>query len=143
MAKPKSQLDSAKAFMQEMNDLAEELYKVRSDLSTREERFAKETDENYAKEALLKAQLLERLKAVGLKSVKVSSGDSWFISNRPSVEVLQEHNFNAWAVEQNLVKPDTDKIKAKLKAMVEKNETLPPSVRLVDRDSISIRKSKE
>lgn len=143
MKKNKSELDSAKDFMKGMNELAEELHKVRIDLNTREERFEKETSENYAKEALLKSQLLERLKAVGLKSVKVSSGDSWFISNRPSVEILQEKTFNAWAEEKGWVKPDSENIKQNLKIMIDRGMELPSCVRLVDRDSISIRKSKE
>lgn len=139
----KSKLDSARSFMDDMNKLAEELYSVRQSLNTREEEFKKKTDDLYTKEAELKAILLEQLKAVGLKSVKVASGDSWFISNRPSVEILKESEFTAWAIEQNLVKPDSERIKQKLKDIVAHGGELPSSVRLVDRDSISIRKVKE
>lgn len=138
----KINIDAAKSFVKEMNDMAEELYQVRVSLNTQEERFKRETDDLYNKEAFIKAQLLERLKAVGLKSVKVSSGDSWFISKKIGVSVLNELSFNAWATKNKLVKPDIEKAKDFLKKMIENKKELPPCVEFVDKDSISIRKSK-
>lgn len=140
MAK-KTTTDHAKTFMAEMNTLAEELYVVRQGLNTREERFKEETSTLYEKEAVLKADLLERLKAVGLTSVKVSSGDTWFISKRPVVDVKNELALQAWAIDQKLVKPDQDKIKARLKDMVAEKVDLPTFLGLSDRETISIRKA--
>ena len=86
-------------------------------------------------------ELLEDLKTVGLKSIKVASGDSFFISNRPGVEVKNEIAFNAWAIKEKLVKPDTERIKAFLKGLVDRKVKLPPCVEFTNRDSISIRKA--
>lgn len=137
----KSNLEQAKDFVSEMNAKAEELYVVRQNLNTREERFKKETDELYMQEAALKAELLTSMKAVGLKSVKVSNGDSFIISKRPAIEVLNESSFNLWAIKQKLVKPDLEKIKAHLKSLVKMGKELPLSVEFTNRDSVSVRKA--
>lgn len=136
-------IDAVKSFMAEMNDTAESLYKVRSELNNREEKFKKETDEMYNLEALLKSQLLEKMKAVGMKSVKVESGDSWIISKKPAVEILNEAEFTVWAIKNKLIMPDKTKIKNKLQTMVKNNEELPLCVEFTNNDSISIRKQKE
>ena len=124
-----------------MKKKAELLYLTRQSLGSIEERFKEETDSLYKHEAELKAELLEDLKTVGLKSIKVASGDSFFISNRPGVEVKNEIAFNAWAIKEKLVKPDTERIKAFLKGLVDRKVKLPPCVEFTNRDSISIRKA--
>lgn len=142
MKKQNKKTEQAKSFFDEMNKLAEELYAVRMNLRTREEKFDAETKTLYDEEALLKKELIERLKSVNLSSVKVSNGDAWYISKRPGVVVLNEALFNRWALENRLAKPDLDLVKARLKTMVKEGKELPSMVEFIVQDTISIRKAK-
>lgn len=134
---------AAANFMAEMHKKSEELYKVRQLLNTREEEFKKNTEEWYEKEKTIKAELLDSLKTLGLTSIKVSSGDSFCITKRKSVDVLDDQLFTKWAISEHLVIPDKLKIKAKVESLVKGGTELPTFMKLVEFDSISVRKAKE
>lgn len=57
--------------------------------------------------------------------------------------MLNEASFREWAIKEKLVKPDNDRIKDRLKDMVEKKADVPSCVALTTKDSISIKKAKE
>lgn len=124
--------------MGDLSTKAERLYKVRKALVTREERFKKETETLFAEEAALKADVLDGLKSVNLASVRVRSGDTFFITKRKSFAITNPISMQKWAMKNRLVVPDKDLVKQKLKKLVELNK-LPDFAELTEVDTISVR----
>ena len=120
-----------------MNSRAEELYKVRAELGTREEEYKQKTDTLFAREAELRSQILEDLRTIGLKSIKVMAGDSYFISKREKYLPKDLVKFDRWARENNLVTVNNEMVKTHLGRM----ETLPDFIEKVESESISVRKA--
>lgn len=143
MVKKTTEADHAANFMAGLHSKSEELYKVRMWLNDREENFKKETEAMYAKEAELKAQLLGNLNTLGLKSVKVKSGDSFYITKSSGVEVLNETLLVDWAIKNKIAKPDSKMLKEKLKSMIKKGEEIPTFVKFYEKDSIGVRRASQ
>jgi hypothetical protein len=129
--------EQAKQFIADMNAKAEELYTVRAELSTREEEYKQKTDNLFAREAELRAKILEDLRTIGLKSIKVTAGDSYFISKREKYLPKDLMKFDRWARENNLVTINNEMVKTHLGRM----ETLPDFIEKVETESISVRKA--
>lgn len=136
----KLQAQTAK-YIADMNGRAEELHRVRGELQTREERYKQETDDLFKREAELREQLLEDLKVIGLKSIKVVAGDSYFISKRIKYLAKSVIHFESWARENNLVKIDNEMVKTYLWRVESHGEQLPDFIEKVESDSISVRKA--
>lgn len=128
-------------YISDMNGRAEELHRVRMDLKTREERYKQETDDLFKRESELREQLLEDLKVIGLKSIKVAAGDAYFISKRTKYLAKSVIHFESWARENNLVKIDNDMVKTYLGRVESHGEQLPDFIERVESESISVRKS--
>lgn len=138
-----SNANAAAGFMKELHDKAEKLRETRAWLSKREEQFKKDTEEHFALEASLKGELLQGLKVLGLKSVKVSTGESVIISTRKSFAFSNEIAMTKWAQENNLVRPDKELMKQKLTGLLSEGEKLPKFVEVVESESISLKKAPE
>lgn len=142
MAKKQTPAEAAASFMKDLKDKAEKLYSVRRELNTREEAYKLQTDHLFQEEAKLKAEILEGMNAIGTKSIKVDSGDSFYVSKSHGVEITNERAAIEWATAHRLVNVDKTLMKAKLKSMAEKGEQLPEGFKLYERDTISVRKAK-
>ena len=136
---------AAQNFIGEMNSRAEELFKVRKSLQPREEQFEEmkkkfdeDTRELYAKENELKQSLIETLNVIGLKSIKVQSGDSISMIKTRRLEILNDKSLLKWAIDNQLANPDKVKIKTQLETMVKNGETMPDFVTLKEVDSIRL-----
>jgi len=136
---------AAQNFIGEMNKKAEELFNVRKSLQPREEqfealkqKFEEDTRELYAKESELKLALIENLNMIGLKSIKVKSGDSVSMVKTRRLEILDDKALLKWAIERQLATPDKMKIKIALESMVKEGKETPDFARLTEVDSIRL-----
>ena len=136
---------AAQNFIGEMNKTAEELFKIRKALQPREEKFEElkknfeiETRELYAKENELKQQLIEKLNTIGLKSIKVQSGDSVSMVKTRRLEILNDQALLKWAIANELANPDKTRIKIQLETMVKEGQEMPAFAKLTEVDSIRL-----
>lgn len=132
---------AAADFMKGLHSKAEKLKETREFLAQREEEYKKMTDEAFATEKKLKEELLGDLKTLGLKSVKVANGDSFFISPRKSFIIKNEIAMMKWAELNKLMKPDTILLKQKLEACFKSN-ALPSFAEVEVKESISFKANK-
>lgn len=138
----KSAASSAAAkFMTEISAKAELLNRKRRSIDTLKEKHKRESDQLFAEISKLKGEVLAGLKIVGLKSVKVRGGASYFISKTHGFEIKNPLALHGWAAQKKLVRPDMDLVKQELKKLAEKNE-LPAFVAPVEGETISYRSNK-
>lgn len=130
---------AAAAFMGDLNAKAERLRQARKLLATREERYRKETEDLFREVATLKAAVLQGLKMVGLSSVKVRGGDTYFIAKRPTFEIKNPLSLRSWAVKQHLVRVDKEALHTRLLDLSRKKK-LPSFVVKREMETISVRK---
>lgn len=132
--------NAAAKFMKDLSFKAERLHKVRKDLATREERYARETESLFQEESNLKADLLSGLKLVNLASVRVRAGDTFFISKRSAFAFSNIKSLETWAVKNRLIKVDNELVKQKLKKIdTTKGLRLPSFVERTEVETISVR----
>lgn len=136
-----SKKTAAANYIQKMNERAEELSKVRAEIRVREEKWKEETDHLFARERELKESLLDDLQSIGLSSVKVASGESYFISKTHDFEIKNPLQYDSWARDQRCVRIDKLLVKQRLNAALKKGE-LPEFVQPVERETISVRQAK-
>lgn len=136
---------AAQDFIGEMNKRAEELFKVRKALQPREEQFEAmkqqfeaDTKDLYAKETELKLGLIESLNTIGLKSIKVQSGDSVSMVKTRRLTILNDSKLLDWAIENKLASPDKTRIKIQLETMVKEGKKMPDFAELTEVDSIRL-----
>lgn len=137
----KAQTQAVK-FVSEMNKVAEKLSKTRDEIRTREESWKKETDQLFADEKALKELLLQNLKTIGLQSVKVASGESYYISTTNDFKFPDPLVEEKWARENRCVRIDRTVLKQHLREAYKKDE-LPEGVEVTERETINVRKAKE
>lgn len=143
-AKPKASSASTAAakFMTEISAKAELLHRKRRSIDALKEKHQRETDQLYADISKLKGEVLAGLKVVGLSSVKVRGGASYYIAKTHGFEIKSDIHLRAWATEKRLVRPDMDLVKQELRKLAEKKQ-LPAFVAPVDGETISYRSNKK
>lgn len=136
---------AAQNFIGEMNKIAEELFNVRKALQPREEqfeemkrKFEEDTQELYAKESELKSKLIEDLNMIGLRSIKVKSGDSISMVKTRKLDIIEPKALMDWAIKKQLASLDRIKIKAELESMVKAGQKMPEFVSLKEVDTIKL-----
>ena len=129
---------AAANFVKNVSSKAEELHRLRKGIDALKEKQKKEMDERFEKVALLKAEVLAGLKMIGLSSVKVREGASYFISKTHGFKIKNELALNGWARLKKLVRPDMDLVKQELKKLADKNK-LPSFAEPVEGETISYR----
>lgn len=134
--------EAFKKAMAELSDKAEKLAQVRKEIHDREELYKKENEALWHAENLLKAELLEFLVSVNMKSIKVQSGDSFSIRKVPSFKVIDPEAYYEWAKVNNAFVPDQEVFKAQMKDLKKRHAPLPSFVEVVERDSIAVIKDK-
>jgi hypothetical protein len=120
---------------------AERLHKLRKGIDAMKEKQRIELEARFAEVATLKAEVLSGLKLIGLSSVKVRGGASYYISKTHGFQVKSQIHLDGWAREKGLVRPDMDRVKQELKKLA-KAEKLPSFVEPVDGETISYRSNK-
>lgn len=131
---------AALAFIAELKPRAEELWDIRNSLRMREEKYKIETDSLFKREAELKQQLMEGMKAAGQTSIKVQSGDTVSITVAKALEVSSEIQLLRFAIDNKFVSPRKDMVITYLKNLAKEGKELPSFARLVERESISVKK---
>lgn len=141
-AKSGSPSGSAAAnFVKDVSAKAERLHKLRKGIDAMKEKQRIELEARFAEVSTLKAEVLSGLKLIGLSSVKVRGGASYYISKTHGFQVKSQIHLDGWAREKGLVRPDMDRVKQELKKLA-KAEKLPSFVEPVDGETISYRSNK-
>lgn len=133
--------NAAANFVKDVSAKAEQLHKLRKGIDALKEKHKREMDERFAIVSNLKAEVLAGLKLIGLSSVKVRGGASYYISKTHGFQVKSEIHLQGWAKERGLVRPDMERVKQELKKLA-KAEKLPSFVEPVDGETISYRSNK-
>lgn len=141
--KPASPGGSAAAnFVKDVSEKAERLHKLRRGIDAMKEKQRIELESRFAEVANLKAEVLAGLKLIGLSSVKVRGGASYFISKKKGFQIKSEIHLQGWAKEKGLVRPDMDLVKQALGKLT-KDDKLPSFAVPVETETISYRNPKK
>lgn len=117
---------------------AEQLYALRQQINEREEKMRAEVEALKTARDALQDELVASLDDIGIKSIKVTSGDSFTLASRKGFRILNETRALAFAKEHNAVKVDS----LALAKIIEKEEMKPDWAEAVESKYISVRKAK-
>ena len=117
---------------------AEDLYAVRKQITEREEEVKNELQELKDKRDTLQNNLIKELDDIGLKSIKVATGDSFALASRKGYRITNEIAATKWAIDNRAVKIDQTILARKIK---ESGDT-PKWAEPIENKYISVRKAK-
>lgn len=121
-----------------IKEKSERLYQVRRELAALDEAHKKATEGLNIEKDVLQREVIEEMEAIGVASLKVSSGDTFTKAIRRSVAVTNPLVGLVWAKENNAVSIDSRLIAQKVKDGV----TLPDAFEVRETPYISVRKAK-
>jgi len=133
---------AAADFVKDVSAKAERLHKLRASIDKVKEKHQRELEGVFAEVSNLKAEVLSGLKIIGLSSVKVRGGASYYISKSKGFQIKSPIHLDGWAMERRLVKPDMDRVKQELRKLA-KEDKLPSFVEPVETETISYRSNKK
>ena len=141
MAKPRAK----SASVRDMNKIAADLSHTRENIAKVKEQHALELRPLEQVEAILKVQLIEAMNNLELKSVTAASGESYHIATTYEFEFKDDGmglKLEAYAKENNLLRPDKIAVRQSLRAKFEK-DALPPEVEAFEKQTITVKKARE
>lgn len=127
----------AAKIIERITEKAEKLYQIRQLIEKKEEECKRELESLKTERDVIQELLLISLNKQGLKSIKVSSGDSIYKGTRRGVTIINEFRALEWAKENGAVNIDKVMVAQKLKDAT----TIPSGFELVQTEFISVRKA--
>lgn len=119
--------------------IAKQLRETRLKIEQKKEELEKELSPLEAERDAYQLALLEGLKAQGMASIKLETGETYSKSSRKGIEVVLEPQALKWAMENMAVSIDRRIVAQKLKGV----EEIPSCFKVVETEYISIRSPKE
>lgn len=129
----------------ELNRKSNELSHTRKLIADIKERLKLELEPLEQVESLLKVDLINGMTRLGTKSITAQSGEAYHIAVSYDFEFKNDGmgmKLEAYAKENNLVRPDKIAVRQSLRAKFEK-DALPTGVEAFERQTISVRSAKE
>jgi hypothetical protein len=117
---------------------AEQLAAIRSEISEIEDGAKAKTDVLKAKREDLQMALIADLKKEGLASIKTSAGDSYLLSKRKGVNIVNDALAMEWAIENRAITIDRRMVATRLA----KADEIPDGFELIETEFISVRGAK-
>ena len=117
---------------------AEQLAAIRAQINEIEQAAKAQTDALKAKREELQLSLITDLKKEGLASIKTDAGESYILSKRKGVNIVNDALALTWAIENRAVSIDRRIVATKLA----KTDELPDGFELVETEFISVRGAK-
>jgi hypothetical protein len=117
---------------------AELLADLRAQINAIETTAKMQTDELKAKRDVLQNALIEDLKNEGLASIKTDAGESYILSKRKGVNIVNDALALTWAIENRAISIDRRVVAARLGKLDE----MPKGFELVETEFISVRGAK-
>lgn len=124
--------------IERIKDNAEQLAAIRAEINAIEEATKLQTDALKAKREVLQVALIADLKKEGLASIKTSGGDSYILSKRKGVNIINDALAMQWAIDNRAISIDRRVVAARLA----KAEELPQGFEMVETEFISVRGAK-
>ena len=129
----------ASTIIKRIQDYAEGLYNLRQEISKLEEENKVKLDALKVERDAVQALLMADMEKNSLSSLKVKSGDSFSLSTRKGIEVVDEAHALKWSMDNYAVSINKVLVAQKLKDV----EELPKCFKAVETKFISVRKAKE
>jgi hypothetical protein len=117
---------------------AEQLADIRAEVNAIEAAAKVQVDALKVKRDELQAALIAELKKEGLASIKTRAGDSYILTKRKGVNIINEALAMQWAVDNQAVSIDRRLVASRLS----KAEELPLGFEMVETEFISVRGAK-
>jgi hypothetical protein len=117
---------------------AEQLAAIRSEISEIEDGAKAKTDLLKAKREDLQMALIADLKKEGLASIKTSAGDSYLLSKRKGVNIVNDALAMEWAIQNRAIMIDRRMVATRLA----KADEIPLGFEMVETEFISVRGAK-
>jgi hypothetical protein len=124
--------------IERIKENAEQLAAIRAEISEIENAAKAKTDVLKAKREDLQMALIADLKKEGLASIKTSAGDSYLLSKRKGVNIVNEALALTWAIENRAISIDRRMVATRLA----KSDEIPDGFELVETEFISVRGAK-
>jgi hypothetical protein len=124
--------------IERIKENAEELANIRASINEIEEAAKAQTDALKAKREDLQLSLIADLKKEGLASIKTNSGESYILSKRKGVNIVNDVSALNWAIDNHAISIDRRIVAAKLA----KVDDMPAGFELVETEFISVRGAK-
>ena len=117
---------------------AEQLAAIRAQINEIEDAAKSQTDVLKNQREELQMALIADLKKEGLASIKTNAGDSYILSKRKGVNIVNDALALNWAIENRAISIDRRMVATRLA----KAEDIPPGFELVESEFISVRGAK-
>jgi hypothetical protein len=117
---------------------AEELAAIRAQINEIEEATKAQTDALKEKREELQLSLIADLKKEGLASIKTAAGESYILSKRKGINIVNDTLALQWAIENRTISIDRRMVATKLG----KVDQMPAGFELVETEFISVRGAK-
>jgi hypothetical protein len=124
--------------IERIKDNAEQLAAIRAQINEIEEAAKERTDVLKAAREALQTALIADLKKEGLASIKINTGESYILSERKGVNIINDALALKWAIENHAVSIDRRMVATKLA----KVDEMPKGFELVKSEFISVRGAK-
>ena len=122
-------------------ELARDLYHIRKEIDQYEEAFKEMQDERKARKEALQEKLLASFHKVGITSIKVPEGDTVTLAKRKGIEIFSEAHALEWARNNRCVNIDRRLMAQKLKDATSEQMQL-VGMRMIENEYISVRAPK-
>jgi hypothetical protein len=124
--------------IERIKENAEELANIRAAINMLEEATKAQTDSLKAKRDEIQLSLIADLKKEGLASIKTNSGESYILSTRKGVNIVNDMLAMKWAIDNRAISIDRRMVAAKLG----KSDEMPDGFELIETEFISVRGAK-
>jgi hypothetical protein len=124
--------------IERIKENAEQLAAIRAEIGDIEDAAKAKTDVLKAKREDLQMALIADLKKEGLASIKTSAGDSYLLSKRKGVNIVNDALAMEWAIENRAITIDRRMVATRLA----KADEIPDGFELVETEFISVRGGK-
>ena len=117
---------------------AERLAAIRAQINEIEAAVKLQTDALKAEKEDIQSSLIADLKKEGLASIKTNNGESYILSKRKGVNIVNEAVAINWAIDNRAISIDRRIVAAKLAKL----DVMPDGFELVETEFISVRGAK-
>jgi hypothetical protein len=124
--------------IERIKENAEELANIRAAINLLEEATKAQTDGLKAKRDEIQLSLIADLKKGGLASIKTNSGESYILSKRKGVNIVNDMLAMKWAIDNRAISIDRRIVATRLS----KADEIPDGFELVETEFISVRGAK-
>lgn len=121
-----------------IKDAAEQLYKIRKQIEAIEEENKKTLEVLKVDRDVIQSLLISDLKKQGISSIKVSTGDSFYLGKHKGVEIVNEAQAFKWAYDQKAVSIN----KTIVAQILKESKDIPAGFELIETEFISVKKGK-